>query len=242
MIYTIYLDAELKNKFTEFQADDSTKIIKIEQLGASKGTIYVTVMASNLVEGFPVEVAYPAEQLPEIKAKNVTITNNIGKDKITFKGLTKGFTYTIYKDVNLKQVVTSFTATKKTKTLILKQIGSKAGALYIVASKDGYESSKAVKVEFQAEPTPALSSKNVKVTNGKKHDKIEFKGLKKRTTYVIYKDAKLKDKLTSFKATKSTKTIKVKQLEKKGGNLYIVAKAPGYEPSAATKVNVPKEK
>lgn len=179
---------------------------------------------------------------PAVKASNIKITNNIGKDKIELKGLTKGFTYTIFKNEKLTKKLESFTAKGSTHTLTVNEIGDKKGSVYIVAGKDGYVSSEAVKVSFKAEPTPALSSKNVKVTNSKKQDKIELKGLKKGTTYIIYKDAKLKDKLTSFKATKSTKTIKVKQLGKKGRKLYIVAKESGLEPSTATKITVPKEK
>lgn len=186
---------------------------------------------------------YAKWQIPSLASKNVTVSNKIGNDKITLKGLKKGFTYTIYKDAKLKKKLKSFTAKSTTKTFTIKQVGAKGGALYVVVSKKGYSKSKATKVTFKAQPTPALAAKNVKVTNNKgKSDTIKFTGLKKGTTYTIYKDAKKKSKITSFKATSTTKTITVNQLGKSAGKIYITAKAPGYTVSALTTVSYAKEK
>lgn len=80
------------------------------------------------------------------------------------------------------------------------------------------------------------------ITNTKKQDTIKLSGLKKGTTYVIYKDAKKKKKLASFKATGKTKTVKIKQLGKSAGKIYIVAQESGYEPSTVTAVSYSKEK
>lgn len=240
--YTIYQDKSKKKKLDSFKATGSSATRKIKQLGTSSGSIYITVKKPNYKESAVTKVSYKAEKLPALSAKNVTVKNNIGNDKITLKGLTKGFKYTIYKDKVLKKKLTSFTATGKTKTLTVKQVGANGGTLYIVASKKGYLSSSATKVKFKAEPTPALSSKNVKVINTKKGDTIKLLDLKKGTTYVIYKDKKLTTKLASFNATGSKKTIKVKQLGKKAGKIYITAKKSGYLVSKVTTVSFPKEK
>lgn len=190
----------------------------------------------------PLTIYSKWKQVASITPANVMITNNIASDKIALKGLTKGVTYTLYTDQSLKKKLTSFTATGSSKTLTVKQVGAKAGAIYIVASKSGYLSSSVAKVSFKAEPTPALSAKNVKVTNTKKKDTIKLSGLKKGTTYIIYKDVKKKTKLASFKATSSTKTVTVKQLGKKAGKIYITAQTPGYSVSAVTTVSFSKEK
>lgn len=241
--YTIYKDANKKTKIDSFTANKTSKTIKTDKLSSKGGTIYVTVTKREYSESAVMKVNYQAEKLPALAAKNVKITNKTGsKDKIALKNLTKGYTYTIYKDAKLKKKLTSFKATGKTKTVSLKQVGAKKGQVYVVVSKSGYQSSTATKVSFKAEPTKALSSKNVTVTNTKKQDKIKFKNLKKGTTYTIYKDAKKKKKLKSFKATGTTKTITIKQLSKKAGKIYITAKTPNYEESAITSVSYPKEK
>lgn len=177
-----------------------------------------------------------------LAAKNVTITNNISSDKIALKGLTKDFTYTIYTDAKLTKKFTSFKATGTTKT-ISKKLNDKGGTLYIVVTKSGsYLKSDVTKKTYKAQPTKALSVKNVKVTNGKKKDTIKLTGLKKGTKYVIYKDSKKSKKLKTFTATGTSKTITVSQLGKKAGKIYITAQTPGYQVSTVTTVKYSKEK
>ena len=241
-IYTIYKDAAKKTKLATFKASKTTASITINQLGATAGSIYVTVTAPNYSVSKVTKVNYAAEKLPAFASKNLTITNNISDDKLVLKGLTKGYTYTIYTDAALKKRLTIFTATGTTKTLNVKQVGAKAGAVYVVVSKSGYLSSAPTKVSYKGQPTAALSSKNVTVTNAKKQDTIKLKSLKKGVTYVIYKDAAKKTKLTSFKATGTSKTITVKQLGTKAGKIYITAQEPGYNVSAPTTVSYSKEK
>ena len=240
--YTIYKDASKKTKLTSFKAEGKTKTVNVKQLGAKAGLIYITVTKPKYSESAPTKVSYKAEKLPAVVAKNVTITNNIGNDKLELKGLTKGYKYTIYTDTSLKKKLTHFTATGTTKTLSVKQVGAKAGAVYVVASKSGYTSSSATKVSYKGQPTAALSSKNVKVINAKSKDTIKLSGLKKGTTYVIYKDAKKKTKLASFKATDTIKTVTVKQLGTSAGKIYITAQAVGYNVSALTTVSYSKQK
>ena len=240
--YTIYKDTKKKTKLASFTAKSTTKTLSVDKLSTGAGAIYVTVTKPKYSESATTKVSYKAEKLPSLSSKNVNITNKIGNDKIALKGLTKGYTYTIYTDSKLKKKLTSFKATGKTKTLSVKQVGAKAGTLYIVASKSGYSPSAATKVSFKAQPTAALASKNVKIKNGKEKDTIKFTGLKKGTTYVIYKDAKKKTKLATFKATSSTKTVSVKQLGTKAGKVYITAQAPSYTVSSLTTVSYSKQK
>lgn len=233
-----------KPQIDSFKAtkDDTTRTIKNSKLSGTAGSIFVTVTNPNYSESAVTKVSFNAEKLPTLATKDVKISNNIGNDKIVLKGLTKDVTYTIYKDAKLKDELTSFKANGSSKTLTVKQVGAKKGTIYIVASKKGYLSSDTTKVTFKAQPTVGLPAKNVKITNAKKQDKIKLTGLKKGMKYVIYKDAKKKKVLTSFTAKSSTKTIKVSQLGKKAGKLYITAKAPDYEESAITTVSFSKQK
>ena len=240
--YSIYKDATKKTKITSFTADSTSKTINVQQLGASASAIYITVTKSNYGESATTKVNYKAEKLPALVAQNVTITNNIASDTLAFKGLTKGYTYTVYTDAALKKKLTSFTATATKKNLTVKQVGAKRGFVYVVVSKSGYLSSSSTKVAFKAQPTATLSSKNVKVTNAKVKDTIQLTGLKKGTTYVIYQDAKKKTKLATFTATGTTKTVTVKQLGTKAGKIYITAQESGYSVSALTTVSYSKQK
>lgn len=239
--YTIYRDESLKNKLISFTATTKSKKLTINQLGTNAGVVYVVVSKSGYQSSKPTKVSYSKEKLVELSSKNLTVTNNSSNDTISFKGLTKGNNYTIFQDAKLKKKITSFKATDTTKTITVKQIGQKAGNIFVVVSKSPYLQSEATKVSFLAERTPALSSNNVVITNTKKQDTITLFGLKKGTTYIIYKNAKMKTKLTSFKASTETKTITVKQLGVKEGKLYISAQSPGLRPSLLTTVNYSKE-
>ena len=241
-VYTVYTDAALKKVLTTFTATGTTKSVSVKQVGAKAGTMYVVVSKKGYFSSTSTKVSFKAEPVGALAAKNVTITNNIGRDKISFKGLTIGNTYTIYTDSKLKNKLSTFKATTTTKSLSFKQIGAKAGTLYFVTTKSGYLPSATTKVAYKAQPTTALASKNVKVTNAKVKDTIKFTGLKKDTTYVIYQDAKKKTKLASFKATGSTKTVTLKQLGTKAGKIYITALAPGYSVSPLTTVSYSKQK
>lgn len=240
--YTIYRDDSLKNKIISFTATTKSKNVTVTQIGTKAGVVYVVVSKKGYQSSKPTKVAYSKEKLVAISSKNVKVTNNNNsKDKITFKGLTKGNTYTIFLDKKLKKKLVSFKAAAKTKTLTVKQVGQKAGNIYVVVRKSPYLQSSATKVSHLAERTPALSSNNVVVNNTKKQDTIKLSGLKKGTTYIIYKNAKKKTKLTSFKASTTTKTITVKQLGVNEGKLYILAQSPGLRPSLLTTVHYSKE-
>lgn len=235
-VYRIYSDKGLTKKIKQFTPTKSSTTIKIKQIGRQKGTLYITVTKPGLLEGFPTAVKFKTEQLPQVKYGNVTVINNIGKkDTLKIKGLIKGAHYNIYKDSKLKQSIASFTATGTKKELHVP-LNDKKGKLYIVASKSGYISSRVTAVPYKAQPTVAITGKNVKVTNGQERDTITLTGLKKGSKYVIYKDAKKKKVITSFTATNNTKTITVKQLGKREGKIYITVQAPGYLTSDTTEV------
>lgn len=149
--YTIYKDSKKKKKIDSFKAKSSKATRKIKQLGSSASSIYITVKTSGHSESNVTKVSYKAEKLPALAAQNVSITNKVESDTIAFKGLTKGFTYTVYSDSALKNKLTSFTATGATKTVTVDQVGEEAGAVYVVVSKKGYISSSKTKVNFAAQ-------------------------------------------------------------------------------------------
>lgn len=241
-IYKIY---DSNKKFLkQFTAKNKTENFSISQLGGKAGAIYISIQDSGFKESTLTKVTFGAEQQAKaFAAKNVTITNNKGaKDKFVLKGLTKGYTYTIYSDKALKKKFYSFTADGTTKTFTKQLPTAKSGILYIVVTKSGLKPSSVTQVKYNGEPTPALAAKNVKITNKKKGiDTIKLTGLKKGTTYVIYSDAKKTKKLKTIKATKSTHSVQV-HLNTKGGKVYITAQASGYSVSSTTTVSYKKAK
>lgn len=242
LTYTIYSDVNLKNKLASFTATSSSKTLSIKQIGSKAGNVYIVVSKNGYKSSALTKVSYSKEKIVALPAKNVTITNNKKGDKIRFKGLMKGFTYTVYSDRKLTKRVISFTAKNMTKIVNVKQIGPKKGAVYVEVRKSGYLSSNATKVNFSGERTSAISKRNVEIKNKKKADTIKLSGLKKGTTIVIYKDVKKLKKLISFKVTNSKKTLKIKQLGKNSGKIYITTQLPGYRVSTTTAVSYSKEK
>lgn len=169
----------------------------------------------------------------------VSITNNYGSavDKMKYKNLTKGVTYKVYANANKGKLLYSFKANATTATFNVKLPTYKAGSLYITATANGKSESGVTKLNYSAERLPAVTAKNVTVSNKVKSDTITMKGLTKGSVYTIYTDATLKKKLTSFNATGANKTIQIKQLGKKAGSIYIVRRHSGYLNSPSTKVN-----
>lgn len=231
------------SEYIEFKANKKEKTVSVKKLKPKGGIISVFYCDKNDFCSEEIEKKYSAEPTKPIAASNVTVTNNKNKaDVISFKNLTKGATYKIYADSSKKKLLKKFTASGKTEKVSIKQLSAKAGSIYITVTEKGLKESAVTKVSYKGEPTPALSAKNVKITNKKKgKDTITLSGLKKETTYVIYKDAKKKTKLATIKATKSTHSVKV-NLDTKGGKVYITAQAPGYGVSSTTTVSYKKAK
>lgn len=148
--YKIYNDK--KKEIDSFKANSKNLNRSISQLGTSAGAIYVSVTVDGYEESELTKVTFKAEKkLSAIAAKNVTITNKVKNDMISFKGLKKGYTYTVYSDSKLQKKLVSFTAKSTTQKVTVKQVGVKAGAVYVVVSKAGYKSSTATKVKFKAQ-------------------------------------------------------------------------------------------
>ncbi|MER1999842.1 MAG: leucine-rich repeat domain-containing protein [Lysinibacillus sp.] len=165
--------------------------------------------------------------------------DNLGNRKIALSNLDEIFTYTIYKDPQLKQKLTSFQAYGPNETLTVKEIGNNAGQVYVVASYSVF-SSKPQQVKYPVRRASAFPRKNVTVKYAKNQSTIQLQGLKKGTTYTIYKDANRKVKIASFKANKTTRTIKTKQVTRKQGEVYVTAQESNYRVSPVTIACYPK--
>lgn len=215
---------------------DKSKVAKLQIINK---TLYYYV--GNLVKKYKVPLtndSVPRVKTKQISASKVTVANNYNKaDVITFKNLKINTEYTIYKDAKKKKKLQSFFATRTKQTMSLKQLGAKAGSIYITVTEHGFNESTPTKISYLAEKLPALSAKNVSIFNKVTRDTIVLKGLKKGYTYTIYSDSKLKKKLVSFTANSTTRKITVKQLGVKAGSVYVVVGKAGYRSSSATKVN-----
>ncbi|MGE7920681.1 hypothetical protein ACQKM9_17350 [Viridibacillus sp. NPDC093762] len=192
-----------------------------------------------------------------VKASDVYITNNkVGKkDTIEVTNLQKNDVVKVYTKRNKVTYIAnadSQIATGKSKgsklTLSVNDLGQKAGSVYVTVKRGKLNESFTRKISFNKESDKAaikttlpLSSKNVTIKNNKnKHDTIQVKNLVKKQKVTIY-DSKGK-LLTSKIATGKTVTLKVKQLGKKSGYLYLARQVDGKKTSQKIKVKFNAEK
>ncbi|MGE7924692.1 hypothetical protein ACQKND_16135 [Viridibacillus arvi] len=192
-----------------------------------------------------------------VKANDVSITNNkVGKkDTIEVANLQKNDVVKVYTKRNKVTYVAnadSQIATGKSKgsklTLSVSDLGKNAGSVYVTVKRGKLNESFTRKISFKKESDKAvvkttlpLSSKNVTITNNKnKYDTIQVRKLVKKQKISIYDNkGKL---LTSKSSTGKTVTLKVKQLGKKSGYLYLARQVDGKKTSQKIKMKFKAEK
>ncbi len=202
--------------------------IRIDQLGADGGVIYIAVTASDGTVGslnsYPFE---PEGQSGEPDIANITISNYAGtRDTITVKGLKYGDKIQVYKNADdTAPIGYAKAAYSGTATVKLEQLGDTSGSVYITNTTFGKKESKRVEVPFDSEQqTPDLDADSVTITNyalGTK-DTVAVKGLKSGDKIQVYNDSEKTVLLGSGRAISSgSALIKIPQIGVSGGTLYI---------------------
>ncbi|MEH7073893.1 Ig-like domain-containing protein [Neobacillus drentensis] len=163
-----------------------------------------------------------------LKSSQVTIRNNKGKaDTISVKGVTKGARIKLYTSAGT--LIGSWNSTGTTTILSVKQLGQTNGKIYISTIRSGLKESKRVAVSYKGEQTNLLSAKQMKITNNRKiSDVIYVTHLKKNDVIRIYSAAKSgKQLIKPVTAKGSTLKLKIKQLGKKSGKVYVTVTRSG---------------
>jgi hypothetical protein len=218
--------------------------LSVKQLGIKSGKVYVTVTKSNLVESDRLAVSYQGEKSDVLKANQVKVTNNKGKnDTIVVNGLVKGDVVKVYNASSKGKLLTSATSKGTSVTLSVKQLGTKSGKVYVTVTKSNQLESDRLAVTYQGEKTDALKATQVKVTNNKgKNDTIVVSGLVKGDVVKVYNASSKGKLLTSATSKGKSVTLTVKQLGTKSGKVYVTVTRPGMLESSRTSVSYKAER
>lgn len=242
-IYTAATDGKLLGTATV--GANKTDVTKtISQLGTSDGSVYISVTTKGLHESGRVEAEFSGENTTSaIDSDNVTITNNSGEnDSIYICGLTPKDKINIYNQASGGNPLTTATvAAKKTDvTISLSQLTTDSGYIYISNTSSGMLESKRTKISYSGEEeTGSISEDSVTITNNSgTSDVIEVTGVSSGDTVYVYDESSDGKLLGSGTASSDgTATIKISQLGKSAGTVYISVKTSGELESDRTAVD-----
>ena len=151
-IVSVY-NAKSKGKVVAKTTAKGTSVsLDVNQLGKKTGKVYVTVTKSPLRESDRVAQTFKGETSPSVKTSQVKISNNKGKaDKVVISSLAKGDVVKVYNAKSKGKVLVKGTAKSKKLTLSNKQLGKKAGKVYVTITKSGQLESGRVAVSYKKE-------------------------------------------------------------------------------------------
>ncbi|MED1471637.1 hypothetical protein [Bacillus salipaludis] len=133
------------------KSTSTSAVLTITQLGKVKGTVYVTITNPGLKESDRVAVSYLGEQSDSISKHYVKVTNNKRKkDIVSISKVTKSDIIKVYSSKN--KLLASKEVKKGTSTSFsFKQLGARAGFIYVTITKKGMLASPKTKVSFKKE-------------------------------------------------------------------------------------------
>jgi hypothetical protein len=214
---------------------DSSVNISITQLGATAGSIYVTLTAKSTLESSRVRVSYTAEpKTAVLSVSNIEIANNAGiSDTVTVTGLSGSETIRVYDSAAGGSLLGSESASiyDSSATVTIDQLGTSSGGAYVTVAKKGYSESPRVRVDYVEEPKSTASDiSNVVIQNNAgAADTVQVNGLSGGDTVYVYNKATTGTLLGS--ATVGTNDtyvmVTISQLSAAAGSIYISTKSTG---------------
>ncbi|MEB4888163.1 MULTISPECIES: hypothetical protein [Priestia] len=215
-----------------------------KQVGEKAGKVYVTVSRSGMSESDRVAVGFSGEQSNTLSSSQVKITNNKGKDDvIAVSGIAKGDIVKVYNANSKGTVLASKTSTGSSATLTTKQVGQKAGKVYVTVARSGMTESVRTAISFAGEQSNALQSSQVKVVNNKgKADSVTVSKISKGDVVKVYNASSKGTLLASKESGGTSTTLSIKQLGQKAGKVYVTTTNPGMTESTRTAVNYSAER
>ncbi|MEH6930519.1 hypothetical protein V7Z65_28140, partial [Priestia megaterium] len=213
------------------------------QVWLKKGTYYIKIENSSSAYDKPYEFNISMTQTP-LKSSQLKVSNNKGKDDIvTVTGIAKGDIIKVYNTSTNGLVLASKQATTSSVSLPVKQLGTKAGTIYVTVTRSGMIESKRVAVSFTGEQSDPLKTSQVKVSNNKgKNDVVTITGLTKGDTVKVYNASTKGSVLASKQATTSSVSLSIKQLGQKAGTIYVTITHSGMTESNRVAVTYSAEK
>ncbi|MBW9151950.1 hypothetical protein [Clostridium estertheticum] len=227
-VYSSKVGGDLIGTATVKVAEDL--IVKIDQIGAGAGNVYVSVTSKALLESDRTSaVKYDAEvrSIPLDPTKIIVTNNAVGTaDTVMVKKLAIGDIVNVYSTSIAGDILG--TATAKVAgdlTVSIPQIGVESGKVYVtVTSKALLESYRTIAIQYAAETksTPLdLSSIVVSNNAARTADTVVVQSLEIGDIVKVYSSAIGGVLLGTSTATASGLTVSIAQLGAAGGNVYV---------------------
>ena len=249
-VVKVYKDAsktKLIGSSTVASSTTDGTVVSVGQLGAEEGVIYVAVTEPNKRESRAIEKGYDAEprtgkpQMDQIRVINERGSN----DHVIVSQLQPGDVVKVYasnRDSSpMAQAVVASGASSVEIPLALPSTGDGQGSIYVTVSAPPLLESERVSKRYNPEPvTPAIAPGMIVVTNEQEgtDDHIEIFGLSAGDIVKVYPtaDATYTVGTTTITSDSSLAVIKIGQLGKQAGHVYItVTSASGRESSRTVK-------
>ncbi|MBV7273215.1 hypothetical protein JMF89_02460 [Clostridiaceae bacterium UIB06] len=224
-------------------SDDMEGIVNISQLGASAGTVYVSVTSTGKIESGRTAVDYSAEsQSDPLEVSDVTIANNAGTaDTIDVTGLSEGDIVKVYSIATGGTAIGTATVSSGESEAIVtvSQLGTNAGTVYVSVTRSGKTESSRTVVNYSAESTAPIVGNISIVNNAVISDTITVKGLASNDLVKVY-DASTGGNLIGsaiVAANGDEATVTVSQLTTGTGSVYVSVTNFGKGESKRTKAD-----
>ncbi len=233
-VYSAATNGTLLGNATE--KDGSGEVtLRINQLGASAGKVYITITHPNMLESDRTMVEYQQEATSaDLNAGNISVTNNANKPdmvKVTFRE-----PYDLIKVYNSASGGTllgsAMVAENSTEALVsVDQLGVTAGSVYVSVIGYGKKESGRTRIDYTAEQkSDAPSSGNILIrNNANMTDTVTVTFLNEFDSVKVYDSASGGNLLGSATVTTggSEVTVKISQLGSGAGKVYVTVTSSG---------------
>ncbi len=222
-------------------ADSSEATINISQLGASAGSIYITITSTGKTESGRTQISYPSEEVSDsLAVGNIKVINNSGMaDTITVTGLSENDVVKIYNAPTGGSRLAMATANPDTLKAVINisQLGTDSGSIYVTVTKFGKSESNRTEVTYEAESAAALDTDISIINNAGMPDTITVNHLSENDVIKAYDAASGGNLLGSATVPygSTSATITVTQLTSAAGKVYISVTNYGRAESSLTK-------
>ena len=212
------------------EAGQTSVVLNVPQLGSTSGTIYVSVTKVNKLESTRTQKSYAAEPTTTAPvAASITVTNNKAgmDDTVKITNLVEGDTVTVYSALTGGTVLGSVTveAGQTLAVIVIPQIGTGAGSVYVTIKKDGKLESTRTAQSYTSETSTAPSTSYIKVVNNYigTDDVITVTGLVEGDEIKVYNASTAGTLLISgiVEAGQISVVLNVPQLGSTSGIIYV---------------------
>ncbi|MEH6937381.1 fibronectin type III domain-containing protein [Bacillus sp. JJ664] len=148
----------------------TTITLSLPQLSSAAGTTYISITNVNKLESARLAKTYASEPTTTAPAAaSIVVTNNKAgfDDTVVVSGLVQGDTVTVYSAATGGTVLGSAVVEtgETSKTIMIPQLGTGTGSVYVTVKKDGKLESSRTAQTFTSETTAIISTSYITVLN-----------------------------------------------------------------------------